>query len=187
MYFSTISSTQIFHISFVHFCVIFSTEWPLDAEVPLEQCLRVYRTAFLLNRFNDAAFGKFLIPSAKFMLLTFLVNVPAFVVFCYWNRLDVTSISTLAFFFAIALPILVSCTEVTSEIYNISSQFQQNMAQKVRASENKRMTPIWIRELRSCQLVRCQIGNFYHMEGKAKLTLVNTMVNIFVFMVVQRI
>ncbi len=84
MYFSTISSTQIFHISFVHFCVIFSTEWPLDAEVPLEQCLRVYRTAFLLNRLNDAAFGKFLIPVAKSMFITFYINVPAFAIVCYW-------------------------------------------------------------------------------------------------------
>jgi hypothetical protein len=59
------------------------------------------------------------------------------------------------------------------------------MKQKIRVSEEKGIREIRIRELRSCQLVRCQIGSFYHMEGKAKLTLANTMVNCFVFMIVQ--
>ncbi len=73
-----------------------------------------------------------------------------------------------------------------SAIFDISSQFQWNMKKKIQACENKRIREVWYRELQSCQVVRCQIGNFYHMEGKAKLTLVDTMVNGFVFMVVQR-
>jgi hypothetical protein len=104
------------------------------------------------------------------------------------GRLDFLSISTLGFVFFLATPILVSCALVMSRIYDISSQFQANMAKKVQTSKDKDngTIQIWMRELRSCQLVRCQIGNFYHMEGKAKLTLVNTIVNAFVFMVVQR-
>ncbi len=180
--------TSYFIVNFYFHVTHTSTEWPLEAEFPVEQCLRVYRTAFLLNRLNDAAFGKFFIPVAKCMFLTFYINVPAFAIVCYWDRLDFLSISTLGLVFFLATPILVSCTLVMSRIYDISSQFQANMAKKVQTSKDKDngTIQIWMRELRSCQLVRCQIGNFYHMEGKAKLTLVNTIVNAFVFMVVQR-
>ncbi len=73
-----------------------------------------------------------------------------------------------------------------SGIYNISSQFQKNMEHKIQACEDKAMKEVMTKQLLSCQVIRFQIGNFYHMEGKAKLTLINTMVNVFVFMIVQR-
>jgi hypothetical protein len=60
------------------------------------------------------------------------------------------------------------------------------MEHKAQACDSKLMRKVWMQELQSCQLVLVQIGNFYHMEGKAKLTLVNTMVNCFVFMIVKR-
>jgi hypothetical protein len=140
----------------------------------------------LLNRLNDDSFGKFYIPVGKFLILIFYINIPAFAVFCYWEYLDLLSLSTLVFLFLSTVPILASCSLVMSAIFDISSQFQWNMKKKIQACENKRIREVWYRELQSCQVVRCQIGNFYHMEGKAKLTLVDTMVNGFVFMVVQR-
>jgi hypothetical protein len=140
----------------------------------------------VLNRLNDAAFRRLFIPAVKFMILTIYVNVPAFAVFCYWDGLDLISISTLVLVFGASVPMLVSCSLVMSKIFDIASEFQRNMELKIQPCKNKRMKQVWLRELRSCQVVRCQIGNFYHMEGKAKLTLVDTMANIFVFMVVQR-
>jgi hypothetical protein len=83
------------------------------------------------------------------------------------------------------MPLLVSGSIVMSRIFDIASEFQRNMELKIQACGNKRTEKVWLRELWSCQVIRCQIGNFYHMEGKAKLTLVDTMANIFVFMVVQ--
>jgi hypothetical protein len=148
--------------------------------------LRVYRSAFLLNRLNNSAFGKLYIPAGKCLLVVFFINVPAFAVFCFWDQLDVISISAFCSVAAAVGPVIFTCSSVMSKIYGISSQFQRNMEQKIQASGNKAMRNEWIRELRSCQVVRVQIGNFYHMEGKAKLTIVNTMVNWFVFMVVQQ-
>jgi hypothetical protein len=120
------------------------------------------------------------------MMLTIYVNVPAFAVFRYWDSLDLISLSTLVLVFGASVPMLVSCSLVMTKIFDIASEFQKNMKQKIQVYENKRMKKIWLKELRSCQVVRCHIGSFYHMEGKAKLTLVDTMANIFVFMVVQR-
>jgi hypothetical protein len=154
--------------------------------VPVEQCLRVYKSSFLLNRLNDAAFGKLYIPTAKFLILIFYINIPAFVIFCYWEHLDPFSICTFLAVFLASVPVLAGSALVMSEIYNISSQFKRNLMPKIQACENKAMKKVWKMELRSCQVVRCQVGNFYHMEGKAKLTLVDTMLNSFVFMVVQR-
>ncbi len=200
-YFTVASTRQSeFTFAFVHrrqkplaisqwnkFCFLpNSIEWPLEAGVPVEQCLRVYKSSFLLNRLNDAAFGRIYIPAAKFMLMIFFINVPAFAVFCYWDKLELLSISTLIVSFGAALPLLVSGSLVMSGIYDISSQFQGNMGKKIQPCGTKRMRGVWMRELRSCQLVRCQIGNLYHMEGKAKLTLMDKMTNIFIFMVVQR-
>jgi hypothetical protein len=146
----------------------------------------VYKSAFRLNGLHNAVFGKFYIPASKFMLLTFYINLPLFGVFCYWDKLDLPSISTLVVMFVTAVSLLVSCSHVMSAIYDISSQFQRNMKEKIKVSGDKIMRKVWLRDLRSCQLVRCQIWNFYHMERKAKLTMINTLVNGFVFLVVQR-
>jgi hypothetical protein len=160
-------------------------EWPMDEAVPVKQCLQVYKSAFLLNSLNNSGFGQLIIPALKFLTLFFYVNVTAFTVFCYWEKVDILPILMLTALFLTSASAIGVCSLVMSSIYNISSQFQRNMKQKIRVSEEKGIREIRIRELRSCQLVRCQIGSFYHMEGKAKLTLANTMVNCFVFMIVQ--
>ncbi len=156
------------------------------ADIPVEQCLRVYKSAFLLNRLNDSAYGKLYIPSAKLLIIIFYINLPAFAIFCYWDQLDPFSISVFFAVFVTSAPVLVGCALVMSGIYNISSQFQRNMEPKIQAGARLGMKKAWMQELWSCQVVRCQVGNFYHMEGKAKLTLVDTMLNCFVFMIVQR-
>jgi len=32
-------------------------------------------------------------------------------------------------------------------------------------------------ELKSCPLIRCKVGGLYHMESKAKLTLIQKVIN----------
>jgi hypothetical protein len=120
------------------------------------------------------------------MLMLFYINVPAFVLICYWDQLDLFSICTFIVVAWSSAPVLFSSALIMSGIYNISSQFQRSLKQKIQACDNKAIKKVWLKELRSCQVVRCEVGNFYHMEGKAKLTLVDAMVNVFVFMVVQR-
>jgi hypothetical protein len=152
----------------------------------VDQCLKVYKSAFLLNRLNDAGLGRIFVPAGKAIILLVYINVSAFALFFYWDQLDLISTSTFFSLLAIDVPILVTSSIIMSAIYDISSKFQRNMHQKIQGCGNKALERVWFKELRSCQIVRCQIGNFYHMEGQAKLTLVHTMLNNFVFMVVQR-
>jgi hypothetical protein len=158
----------------------------MDATVPVDQCQKVYKSAFLLNRLNDAGLGRLFIPAGKAMILLVYINVPIVALFFYWNQLDIITIFTFLSVLAVTVPILVTRSTIMSAIYDISSKFQRNMHQKIQGCGNKAMRKAWSKDLRSYQIVRCRIGNFYYMEGKTKLVLVNTILNVFVFMVVQR-
>jgi hypothetical protein len=86
----------------------------------------------------------------------------------YWDHLDLISISTFFVVGGAAAPILLGCSLVVSAIFGISSQFQKNMEQKRQTYEDKPTRKVCIREVRSCQVLRFQIGNFYHMEGNER-------------------
>jgi hypothetical protein len=75
----------------------------------------------MLNGLHNAAFGKFYMPALKFMLWTFYINRPLFGVFCYWDKLDLPSISTLVVILVTAVSLLVKCSHVLSAINEISS------------------------------------------------------------------
>jgi hypothetical protein len=160
---------------------LYSIAWPLDATVSVDQCQKVYKSAFLLNRLNDAGLGRLFIPAGKAIIMMVYINVPAVALFFFWDQLDIITISTFLSVLAVIVPILVTSSIIMSAIYDISYKFQRNMHQKIQGCGNKALRKVWSKDLRSCQIVRCQIGNFYHMEGKAKLTLVNTMLNALFF------
>jgi hypothetical protein len=42
-----------------------------------------------------------------------------------------------------------------------------------------------VKEIRACQLIRCEVGGLYHMEVEAKLTLMHSVINGLVFLLVQ--
>jgi len=72
---------------------------------------------------------------------------------------------------------------VMSKIFSLSSQFQ------VQQKKNLNRLPLISRinlqrQLRSFPALKCQVGPFYHMEGKAKLTLADNMANGIAFMLV---
>jgi hypothetical protein len=77
------------------------------------------------------AFSWLFIPSEKLMFLLFYINVPAFAIFCYWDKPDLLTISTFIAIFGATVPILVSCAIFMSSIYEISSQFERNMEKKI--------------------------------------------------------
>jgi len=59
-----------------------------------------------------------------------------------------------------------------SHAYNNSRKFQHNMGRKLVLAQPYRHCCIVIKKtLHSLPVLKCTVGNFYHMEGKAKLTL----------------
>jgi hypothetical protein len=59
----------------------------------------------------------------------------------------------------------------------MSVEIQENLSVELSLLPQGITKLSWEMELRSCPLISCKIGNFYHMEGKARLTLIDTLIN----------
>jgi hypothetical protein len=74
-----------------------------------------------------------------------------------------------------------------SATYTSSLKFSKNIRKRIHALDNKEKSKaLYLRQVRSCQLIRCQVGNMYHMEKRAKLRLVVSVLNGFRFLLIQR-
>ena len=135
----------------------------------------------------NKAFGRIFIPGLKLML-GLLVVFSAYGAIGFWSKLNAVSI-------AMVLVFCVSCSTwifpgavLMSFAYNISGQFKPNLYHKIHFSNDSKAgfkKLICLKQLRACQVIRCQVGHFYHMEQKAKLTLLNTLINGVVFLLVR--
>jgi hypothetical protein len=74
---------------------------------------------------------------------------------------------------------------VTSALYKYSSQFERNVWEASRGWKTKAAQLVLAKELKACQLIRCEVGGLYHMEATAKLTLAHSLVNGLVFLLVS--
>ena len=81
--------------------------------------------------------------------------------------------------------IIVPVTIIMSSLYDKSSQFCHNLSRKVHRGESKKSRQIFLYQLKSCPLIRYQVGGFYYMEAKAKLTLLHNILNGIVYLVVN--
>jgi len=72
-----------------------------------------------------------------------------------------------------------------SSLYDTSVVFQQNIRHAIKSTVDEKLRKYLERQQDSCYLICCQVGNLYHMEAKAKLTLLQNIVNGVVFMLVN--
>jgi len=146
-----------------------------DREEDFTNSIYVYRSIRLLNDMHNITFGSLYVPILKLLIfLTLFIttyatvklrSVMAPVLFCFFliYMLDV---------FLFACPSAV----IMSKIFSLSSQFHIQQAKKLGLlSPISRMD--MRRQLGSLPTLKCQVGPFYHMEGKAKLTLADNMTN----------
>jgi len=73
---------------------------------------------------------------------------------------------------------------VMSNVFHISSKFRWNM-QKNMLLLTRGRRDIAKRTLISCPILKCKVGTFYYMEGKAKLTLADMILNAVAFVVIS--
>jgi len=86
----------------------------------------------------------------------------------------------LAYFFEVLLATFLSAV-ITSKVFHLSSQFQIQQAQQL--SNLPRMSRFDLgKQLKSFPTLKCQVGPFYHMDGKAKLTLADNLTHGIMFM-----
>jgi len=82
--------------------------------------------------------------------------------------------------FLVAIPSAVTM----SRIFSLSSQFQIQQAKQLNRLPTVSRMDLQ-RQLKSFPALKCKIGPFYHMEGKAKLTLADTMTQGVAFMLLS--
>ena len=70
-------------------------------------------------------------------------------------------------------------------MFDVSTQFFHQLYPKVQQIQEKASRRICAANLESCAVIRVQVGNFYHMEAQAKLTLMGYLVDGVVFLLVN--
>ena len=70
-------------------------------------------------------------------------------------------------------------------MFEISTLFSRNLSSKISLLDEIRAKRILQRQLLSCPIIRCRVGNLYHMEAKAKLTLIHAILNTVAFLLIN--
>jgi len=162
-----------------------SIDWPKDDQKTIQTSLRHYRGIYLLSIDFNATVGKLMIPYLK-LVLTVLFVVSFSALIRLHRELDIISVLMVTASSSACAALLVPTSLVMSSVYNISAQLSRNLSSKISSLENvtiaKKNCEL---EIASCRFVCCQVGNWYAMEAKAKLTLVHNIINGVVFCLVN--
>jgi len=135
-----------------------------------------YRGIYILNKGLNTAFGTIVIPFMKMVLIVIFV-VSFFAVVRLSKELNAMVLTMLVIVSLTAALLLFPISVIMSSLFDISQQFQRNMRTVSGAIPDQKIRKHCKDQLKSCSLIRCQVGGLYHMEAKAKLTLVQYVVN----------
>ena len=165
-----------------------SDQWPKSKDQPssstINRWMLYYKGIYVLNNVCNKAFGTILFPVIKLIVILAII----FSFFTYvrlFKYLDLVYFLFVACCMLASLITLVPSSLVMSSLYTISQNFSKNLTSRLNFTAKKKTMKILKQQLKSCPLVRCQIGNLYHMEGKAKLTLIHQVVTGIVFLLVN--
>jgi len=143
-----------------------------------------YRGIYILNRDFNLCFGSICIPFSKLgLIFTFIFSL--FAAVRLRKDLDGLSLVMTSVVAVTTACLILPISAIMSSLYDVSSRFKQNMLSILREMLNRKERQDAEGQLKSCPLIRCQIGSLYHMEAKAKLTLMQHVVNGFVFLIVN--
>jgi len=132
----------------------------------------------ILNVYN-IVFGQLIVPVWK---LFASVIIPAGLI-----RFRIDSIyeaGILVVLIGSAAMALVPSALVISTVYNFSKMLLPNLKRRLHHISNIESQFAYSRILKSLPVMRCKVGNFYHMESQAKLTLLHTVISGLVFLLV---
>ena len=138
----------------------------------------------MLNRDFNASFGKFLFPFIKIafvlvFVISFYASVRLYTVMNVSSYILVIMIESGNFVFFVPITVLVS------SIFDIATQFSRQLSPTIQRIPGRITKRICVAKLKSCAVIRFQVGNLYCMEAQAKLTLMGHLVNGIVFLVVN--
>ncbi len=143
-----------------------------------------YRGIHILCDDFNIVFGKMFIPSLKFgIIIGFTCCL--FAVLRLMSSLNFISIMVMILGTVGCTCTIVPMSIIMSSLFNASAQFKKNISPITRLIAVTKMRIQIEGQLKACSLIRCQVGSLYHMEAKAKLTLLQHMVNALVCLMVN--
>ena len=166
-------------------------EWPKRNLSSNDSCFQIqnystyYKGIYILNNNSNTTFGKLYIPFVKMaLMLAFIISF--FATIRVYNDLHILSLFLLVSIAFTSVLMIGPISMVMSSLYDMSSKFECNVLTKIQAVvDNKRSRRIYELQIKSCPLIRCQVGSFYHMEAKAKLTIIHNVLHGIVFLMVN--
>ena len=151
----------------------------------IQDFLSSYKGIYLINNSFNNTFGKVCIPFFKMIvILTFVTSFFAFL--RLYQDLELLPLFLVVVLVITAPPLAIPMSIVMSSLYDLSSKFNRYFTIRIQhIATNKTRKLVFQGQLKSCFIIRCQVGNFYYMEGKAKLTLIHNVLNGIVFLMVN--
>jgi len=139
----------------------------------------------LLNNLTNICFGSFTAPAQKLVLLT---NIAAsiYVVIRLSRNFGITLyLATLADTMGMLLMVPPAAMAM-SKVFTLSAHFHDKMQSSlILENEYREGRRKWQRSLSSMAPLRSKIGPFYHMESRAKLTMVDNLANATAFLLIN--
>ena len=138
----------------------------------------------MLNRDCNLTFGQLLFPYLKLGIsILFIVSFFSCVrIFQYFNYISCVLMVTSA---SVSLLLLFLNSIIMSNMYDTSKDFSQNLFPYICNMSNIKSKKVLETMLKSCDVIRVQVGSLYHMEAKAKLTMLSNIVSGVVFLLVN--
>jgi len=171
------------------FVFISSIDWPtgnslLSIKPRIRRCFRYYRGIYLVIQDLNLAFGTLFIPYFKLtLLLGFITSFFALVRLP--SDMDVLSYLIMIVTVPGSLTLVVPIALVMSNMHSMSENFIPTLSPTIQLLDNRIDREYFGRQLRSCPLIRCKIGNMYYMESEAKLTMLDRTVATLMFLFVN--
>jgi len=144
-----------------------------------------YQGIDILSKDFNMAFGRLVVPFLKLSLVILFVTSFSSIV-RLWSQLNILSILMLFIMVIGSSTTVIPASIMMSSLFDKSTQFQRNTSTAfVDRIPDRKEKKILRGHLKACPVIRCQVGNLYHMEAKAKLTLLHHAVNGMVYMLVN--
>jgi len=134
----------------------------------------------LLTNLCNVTFGTLFIPAQKFIISQALVMAFSFLVAFYaeFDLLAVLFVGEISMVFPF---FLISPALIMSSVFDTSLVFRERMKERISSTENRKEFTYYSKRIRAMRPLRCQVGNLYHMEARAKLTLLDSVIHEIVF------
>ena len=143
-----------------------------------------YKGIYILNNICNIAFGSHFIPCSKLNIIIMMI-LCLFSCLRAYEYLDYISYTFLVVMVITGILFIVPISIVMSSLYDISKDMTWNLKPHISRIMDKEAKRFLDRQLKSCGVIRCRVGNLYYMEAKAKLTTLDNIVNGIVFLMVN--